>query len=151
MDSSLFKYSHQELKFLVTQFSAKREIVIDVHERFLLYEAYKRHIEKSELFTMKWAEQTLRFSFPKIYKMVDKLVNQGYLRRSRSAKDRRIVYIQATKKLIKGIELYESMKLNELNFLGITTQMVANKPNFSELNQSSVAKIQSLYLAKNKK
>ena len=103
MDSSLFIYSHQELKFLVTQFSSKREIVIDVHERFLLYEAYKRYIEKSEFYTMKWAEQSLRLSFPKIYSMVDKLVNLGYLKRARSTKDKRIVYLEPTEKLILGI------------------------------------------------
>lgn len=151
MDSSLFKYSHQELKFLVTQFSAKREIVIDVHERFLLYEAYKRYIEKSEFYTMKWAEQSLRLSFPKIYSMVDKLVNLGYLKRARSTKDKRIVYLEPTEKLILGIELYESMKINELNLLGFTSQHVANIPNFSSLNQSSVKDIQDKFLFKNKK
>ena len=151
MDSSLFKYSHQELKFLVTQFSAKREIVIDVHERFLLYEAYKRYIEKSEFYTMKWAEQSLRLSFPKIYSMVDKLVNLGYLKRARSTKDKRIVYLEPTEKLILGIELYESMKLNELNALGITTQKVANRPNFSELNQSTASMMQDLFLTKDRK
>ena len=86
MNSCLFNMSHQELKFLVTQFGSGREIIIDLHERFLLYEAYKRDAENCDPYTMKWAEQTLRLSFPKIYSMVDKLVNLGYLKRIRSVK-----------------------------------------------------------------
>ena len=151
MNSCLFNMSHQELKFLVTQFGSGREIIIDLHERFLLYEAYKRNIENCDPYTMKWAEQSLRLSFPKIYSMVDKLVNLGYLKRIRSVKDRRIVHLKPTKKLIKGIELYESMKINELNLLGFTSQHVANIPNFSSLNQSSVKDIQDKFLFKNKK
>ena len=151
MNSSLFNMSHQELKFLVTQFGSGREIIIDLHERFLLYEAYKRDAENYDPYTMKWAEQTLRLSFPKIYSMVDKLVNLGYLKRIRSSKDRRIIHLVSTKKLIKGIELYESMKINELNLLGFTSQHVANIPNFSSLNQSSVKGIQDKFLSKYKK
>ena len=146
MDSSLFIYSHQELKFLVTQFSSKREIVIDVHERFLLYEAYKRYIEKSEFFTMKWAEQSLRLSFPKIYSMVDKLVNLGYLKRARSTKDKRIVYLEPTEKLILGIELYESMKLNELNALGLTNQSAQNKPSLSDFNSNTAEPLRRKFM-----
>ena len=76
--------------------------------------------EKSDPYTMKWAEQTLMLSFPKIYSMVQKLIKLGYLKRRRSIDDKRIVFLEATNQLIDGVDLYEDMKLNELNALGLT-------------------------------
>ena len=62
--------------------------------------------------------------------MVQKLVSLGYLKRVRSEKDKRIVYLAATKKLRRGVELYEDMKLNELNTLGLTKKNAPNKSRF---------------------
>ena len=86
---------------------------------------------------MKWIEQTLRFSFPKTYSMVSKLVGLNYLKRVRSSKDKRITHIVATKKLLKGVQLYEGMKLNELNSLGLTSQKSNGQPSLSEFNAYS--------------
>ena len=77
--------------------------------------------EKSDPYTMKWAEQTLMLSFPKIYSMVQKLIKLGYLKRRRSIDDKRIIFLEATSQLIDGVDLYEDMKLNELNALGLTS------------------------------
>ena len=81
MPGKIFDLSYQELQLLVTQFRAQEKVITDIHERFLIYEAYKRHDEKSDPYTMKWAEQTLMLSFPKIYSMVQKLTKLGYLKR----------------------------------------------------------------------
>ena len=86
---------------------------------------------------MKWAEQTLRMSFPKIYIMVQKLIAIGYLKKVRSEKDKRIVYLAATKKLRRGVELYEDMKLNELHALSFTKKNAPNKPTLSDFNSQS--------------
>jgi DNA-binding MarR family transcriptional regulator len=137
VNNSLFELTYQELRLLVTQFQPNQDVITNPHERFLIYEAYKRHKENSHPYTMKWAEQTLRMSFPKIYSMVEKLVARGYLKRVRSEKDKRIVYLIATKKLRRGVELYEDMKLNELNALSFTKKNAPNKPTLSDFNSQS--------------
>ena len=137
MPGKIFDLSYQELQLLVTQFRAQEKVITDIHERFLIYEAYKRQSEQSDPYTMKWAEQTLMLSFPKIYSMVHKLVKQGYLKRRRSTDDKRIIFLEATNKLIDGVNLYEDMKLNELNALGLTKQSAKNKPSLSDFNSNT--------------
>ena len=146
MDNSLFELSYQELKLFVTQFQLGEEVITNPHERFLIYEAYKRHKQNSHPYTMKWAEQTLRMSFPKVYSMVQKLVSLGYLKRVRSEKDKRIVYLAATKKLRKGVELYEDMKLNELHALSFTKKNAPNKPTLSDFNSQSADQLKEDFL-----
>ena len=146
MNNSLFELTYQELRLLVTQFSLNEDIITNPHERFLIYEAYKRDKQNSQPYTMKWVEQTLRMSFPKIYSMVQKLVRLGYLKRVRSEKDKRIVYLAATKKLRKGVELYEDMKLNELNALSFTKKIALNKPTLSSFNALSADQFKEDFL-----
>ena len=146
MNNSLFELTYQELKLLVTQFQLNEDVITNPHERFLVYEAYKRHKQNSHPYTMKWAEQTLRMSFPKIYSMVQKLVSLGYLMRVRSEKDKRIVYLVATKKLRRGVELYEDMKLNELNALAFTEKNAPNKPTLSDFNSDSADQLKEDFL-----
>ena len=146
MNKSLFELTYQELRLLVTQFHLNEDVITDPHERFLIYEAYKRHKQNSHPYTMKWAEQTLRMSFPKIYSMVQKLVSLGYLKRVRSEKDKRIVYLAATRKLRRGVELYEDMKLNELHALSFTKKNAPNKPTLSNFNSQSVAQFKKDFL-----
>ena len=146
MNNSLFELTYQELKLLVTQFHLKEDVITDPHERFLIYEAYRRHKQNSHPYTMKWVEQTLRMSFPKIYSMVQKLVSLGYLKRVRSEKDKRIVYLAATKKLRRGVELYEDMKLNELHALSFTNKNAPNKPTLSDFNSQSADQLKEDFL-----
>ena len=148
MANKIFDLSYQELQLLVTQFRSQEDVITNIHERFLIYEAYKRHYEQSDPFTMKWAEQTLMLSFPKIYSMVQKLVKQGYLKRSRSTDDKRIIFLQATDKLIDGVNLYEDMKLNELNALGLTNQSAQNKPSLSDFNSKTAELLRKKYLTR---
>ena len=146
MVAKIFDLSYQELKLLVTQFRSQEDVITDIHERFLIYEAYKRHLEKTNPYTMKWAEQTLMLSFPKIYSMIQKLVKLGYLKRRRSDKDKRIIFLEATNKLIDGVCLYEDMKLNELNFLGLTNQRAEDKPSLSDFNSSTAEEIRKKFM-----
>ena len=95
---------------------------------------------------MKWVEQTLKMSFPKIYSMVQNLVARGYLKRVRSEKDKRIFYLAATKKLRSGVELYEDMKLNELNALSFTKKIAPNKPTLSDFNSQSADQLKEDFL-----
>ena len=146
MTAKIFDLSYHELKLLVTQFRTQEDIITDIHERFLIYEAYKRFYEKTDPYTIKWAEQTLMLSFPKIHSMVQKLVKLGYLKRRRSNDDKRILFLEATNKLIDGVNLYEDMKLNELNLLGLTTKSAKNKPSLSEFNSKTAKSLRKKYM-----
>ena len=146
MANKIFDLSYQELQLLVTQFRSQKDVITNIHERFLIYEAYKRHHEKSDPYSMKWVEQTLMLSFPKIYSMVQKLVKHGYLKRRRSTDDKRIIFLEATNKLIDGVDLYEDMKLNELNALGITKQSIKGRPSLSDFNSKTVELLREKFL-----
>ena len=146
MPGKVFDLSYQELRLLVTQFRAHEKVITDIHERFLIYEAYKRHYEQSDPFTMKWAEQTLMLSFPKIYSMVQKLVKHGYLKRRRSIDDKRIIFLEATDKSIDGVNLYEDMKLNELNALGLTKNSAKDRPSLSDFNSNTAESLRKKFM-----
>ena len=146
MANKIFDLSYQELQLLVTQFRSQKDVITNIHERFLIYEAYKRYYEKSDPYTMKWAEQTLMLSFPKIYSMVQKLVKHGYLKRRRSTDDKRIIFLEATNKLIDGVNLYEDMKLNELNSLGLTKQSAKDRPSLSDFNSKTAASLRKKFM-----
>jgi DNA-binding MarR family transcriptional regulator len=146
MPGKVFDLSYQELRLLVTQFRAHEKVITDIHERFLIYEAYKRHYEQSEPYTMKWAEQTLMLSFPKIYSMVQKLIKLGYLKRRKSIDDKRIIFLEATNQLIDGVDLYEDMKLNELNALDLTTFSAKDKPSLSDFNSKTVESLRKKFM-----
>jgi DNA-binding MarR family transcriptional regulator len=146
MAGRVFDLSYQELQLLVTQFRSQEDVITNIHERFLIYEAYKRHYEQSDPYTMKWAEQTLMLSFPKIYSMVQKLIKHGYLKRRQSTDDKRIVFLEATNKLIDGVNLYEDMKLNELNSLGLTTQSAKDRPSLSDFNSKTAEPLRKKFM-----
>ena len=146
MAGKIFDLSYQELRLLVTQFRFQEDVITNIHERFLIYEAYKRQSEQSDPYTMKWAEQTLMLSFPKIYSMVQKLVKQGYLKRRRSTDDKRIIFLEATSKLIDGVNLYEDMKLNELNALGLTAFSAKDRPSLSDFNSKTAEPLRKKFM-----
>lgn len=146
MPGKVFDLSYQELRLLVTQFRAHEKVITDIHERFLIYEAYKRYYEQSEPYTMKWAEQTLMLSFPKIYSMVQKLIRLGYLKRRKSIDDKRIIFLEATNQLIDGVDLYEDMKLNELNALGLTAFSAKDRPSLSDFNSKTAESLRKKFM-----
>jgi|TARA_B110000240_G_scaffold169879_1_gene193150 DNA-binding MarR family transcriptional regulator len=146
MAGRVFDLSYQELQLLVTQFRSQEDVITNIHERFLIYEAYKRYYEQSDPYTMKWAEQTLMLSFPKIYSMVQKLIKHGYLKRRQSTDDKRIVFLEATNKLIDGVNLYEDMKLNELNSLGLTKQSAKDRPSLSDFNSKTAEPLRKKFM-----
>ena len=146
MAGKVFDLSYQELQLLVTQFRSQEDVITNIHERFLIYEAYKRHAEKSNPYTMKWAEQTLMLSFPKIYSMIQKLTKLGYLKRRPSTDDKRIVFLEATNKLLDGVNLYEDMKLNELNALGLTKQSAKDRPSLSDFNSKTAELLRKKFM-----
>ena len=146
MANKIFDLSYQELQLLVTQFRSQEDVITDIRERFLIYEAYKRHSEKTNPYTIKWAEQTLMLSFPKIYSMIQKLIKLGYLQRRKSIDDKRIIFLEATNQLIDGVNLYEDMKLNELNSLGLTKQSAENRPSLSDFNSKTAELFRKKYM-----
>ena len=147
MHSKMFEFSYHELSLLVTQFQKDKSVITNVHERFILYEAFHRQLHKHQPITIKWVEQTLKLSFPKVYSTIEGLVKKGYLTRQVSSADKRIKFLLPTQKALDGIKLFEEMKLNELNFLGLTSELIKGVPRVSEFNETTRDRIQKDFLS----
>jgi DNA-binding MarR family transcriptional regulator len=146
IDNTLFRMSHKELELLVVDFKMTRDIVTDVYERYLIYEALRRSIDDQEPFNLKWIQSTLKLSFPKVQNIVNNLLESGYFTKERSYKDKRVTFLLPTKKLIQGLLLFEEMKMNELFLQKITVSKVKGKPALSELTLESKEIFKKLHL-----
>ena len=143
----MLEFSYQELALLVTQFQSDKNVITDVHERFVLYEAVHRYLNNHESLTMKWIEQTLELSFPKVYSVVNHLVQKGYLIRKPSKEDKRIKLLLPTNKALDGVKLFEEMKLNELHALGISQNKIKGIPRLKDFSEVTKLKIQEEFLS----
>ena len=147
MHNKIFEFSYHELSLLVTQFQKDKSVITNVHERLILYEAFHRQLHKHQPITIKWVEQTLKLSFPKVYSTIEGLVKKGYLTRQVSSADKRVKFLLPTQKALRGIKLFEEMKLNELNFLGLTSKLMKGVPRMSEFNETTKDRIQKDFLS----
>ena len=143
----MFEFSYRELSLLVTQFQKDKNVITNVHERLILYEALHRQLHKHQPIPIKWVEQTLKLSFPKVYSTIEGLVKKGYLTRQVSSADKRVKFLLPTQKALRGIKLFEEMKLNELNFLGLTSKLMKGVPRMSEFNETTKDRIQKDFLS----
>jgi len=147
MYKDMLNFSHQELALMVTQFQSDKNVITDVHERFVLYEAVHRYLNNHESLTMKWIEHSLQLSFPKVYSVVNRLVNKGYLTRKPSTEDKRIKLLLPTNKALDGVKLFEEMKLNELHALGISQNKIKQVPRLKNFSQATRLEIQEKFLS----
>ena len=147
MYKDMLEFSYQELALLVTQFQSDKNVITDIHERFVLYEAVHRYLNNHESLTMKWIEQSLQLSFPKVYSVVNHLVKKGYLIRKPSTEDKRIKLLLPTNKALDGVKLFEEMKLNELHALGISKNEVTGIPRLKDFSEATRLKIQEEFLS----
>ena len=143
----MLNYSRQELALMVTQFQSNKNVVTDVHERFVIYEAVHRYLNNHGSLTMKWIEHSLQLSFPKVYSVVNNLVNKGYLMRKPSTEDKRIKLLLPTNKALDGVKLFEEMKLNELHALGISQNKIKQVPRLKNFSQATRLEIQEKFLS----
>ena len=143
----MLNFSHQELALMVTQFQSDKNVITDVHERFVLYEAVHRYLNNHESLTMKWIEHSLQLSFPKVYSVVNSLVNKSYLMRKPSTEDKRIKLLLPTNKALDGVKLFEEMKLNELHALGISQNKIKEVPRLKNFSQATRLEIQEEFLS----
>ncbi len=141
MHHKLFEMSHKELELLVVDMQSDREFVTDVYERYVVYEAYTRFLNKQNPINLKWIQSTLKLSFPKTKKIVDSLTDRNYLISVQSKKDKRVIDLFPSTKLKKGIILFEKMKMNELHKLGFISKHDKKTPSLSDLNLKSAKKI----------
>ena len=144
--NDLFLMTHKELELLVVTFHSSRDIVTNVYERYLVYEAYKRYIKNEHPYNMKWIESTLKLSFPKVQNVCSNLITNGYLVRERSFTDKRVINLVPSEKLINGLELFESMKMNELFKQNIKIHKVDGLPCLSDLTIQTKDKIKNTIL-----
>lgn len=138
--------THKELEQLVVTFQNSKDIVTDVNERYLVYEAYRRYVAIEAPFNLKWIESTLKLSFPKVLSLSNNLISNGYLVKEKSSNDKRVINLKPTKKLIKGLELFESMKMNELFRQDIEIKKVEGLPCLSDLSMQTKDKIKEEHL-----
>ncbi len=145
-NTDLFLMTHKELEQLVVTFQSSRDIVTNVYERYLVYEAYKRHVQNIQPFNLKWIEFTLKLSFPKVLSLANNLIANGFLIKEKSSYDKRVNNLKPTKKLIDGIELFESMKMNELFIQNVEINYVDGLPCLSDLSMQTKDEIKEKYL-----
>ena len=123
-----------------------REVVTDVYERYIVYEAYSRFLNNKTPLNLKWIQSTLKLSFPKTKKIINNLIEAKYLDSIQSKKDKRVFDLLPSEKLKKGVELFETMKMNELNKLGFISKQQKKLPTLSDLSQKSVDSIGKKFL-----
>lgn len=146
MYKKLFAMSHKELELLVVDMQDNREVVTDVYERYIVYEAYSRFLNNKTPLNLKWIQSTLKLSFPKTKKIINNLIEAKYLDSIQSKKDKRVFDLLPSEKLKKGVELFETMKMNELNKLGFISKEQKKLPSLSDLSQKSVDSIGKKFL-----
>jgi len=146
MYKKLFAMSHKELELLVVDMQNNREVVTDVYERYIVYEAYSRFLNNKTPLNLKWIQSTLKLSFPKTKKIINNLIEAKYLDSIQSKKDKRVFDLLPSEKLKKGVELFETMKMNELNKLGFISKEQKKLPTLSDLSQKSVDSIGKKFL-----
>jgi DNA-binding MarR family transcriptional regulator len=138
--------SHKELELLVVDFNRTRDIVTDVNERYLIYEALRRDIKNLEPYNLKWIESTLKLSFPKVKNIIDNLIENGYLVKKKSKQDKRITWLVPTRKLYQGTLLFEQMKMNELHKQNMKIKNFPGKPCLSDFSNKSKEKLKEIHL-----
>ncbi|MEK9649379.1 MAG: hypothetical protein VW146_00355 [Gammaproteobacteria bacterium] len=108
------------------------EYITDRRERFVLYEAYRRHILKLESINLLWVQNTLGVTFPTAKKIRDKLVKLGYLDTKICSKDKRNKLLSPSEKLVRGIEIFESFKKSFIS------KYIKENKDFGKLDQSAL-------------
>tara|TARA_B110000008_G_C16857052_1_gene519127 strand:+ start:636 stop:1043 length:408 start_codon:yes stop_codon:yes gene_type:complete len=131
---------------LLIELRSKEEFIKNSYERFLAYEAYIRYCKNEAPFNIKWVQSTLKVSFPKAQSLIDNLVDSGYIIKTYSEDDNRVIHLSASKKLINGIELFEAMKINELHKRGFKLKENNRYPQLSELTKKTIRKIKKEFL-----
>ena len=100
-----------------------RGFITDTESRLIVYEVYCRDRDNAEPINVKWVEQQLEVSFPTAFKIIEKLINEGFLKKSRGAKDKRSYALHPTNALKEGIKTYTMMWLEkaiELDLIQMT-------------------------------
>ena len=131
-----------------------RGFITDTESRLIVYEVYCRDRDGLDPVNVKWVEKQLEVSFPTAYKMIEKLISEGMLIKSRGSKDKRSFTLHPTNALKEGIKTYTMMWLekaielelikmsdkekNEL-YKGLKIQPSVRK--FDELSQELHAKL----------
>ena len=102
-----------------------RGFITDTESRLIVYEVYCRDRDGLDPINIKWVEQQLEVSFPTAFKIIEKLISEGFLKKSRGAKDKRSYALHPTNALKEGIKTYSMMWLEkaiELDLIQMTDE-----------------------------
>ena len=102
-----------------------RGFITDTESRLIVYEVYCRDRDGLDPVNVKWVEQKLEVSFPTAFKIIEELISEGFLKKSRGAKDKRSYTLHPTNALKEGIKTYSMMWLEkaiELDLIQMTDE-----------------------------
>ena len=102
-----------------------RGFITDTESRLIVYEVYCRDRDELDPVNVKWVEQKLEVSFPTAFKIIEELISEGFLKKSRGAKDKRSYTLHPTNALKEGIKTYSMMWLEkaiELDLIQMTDE-----------------------------
>ena len=91
-----------------------QEYIHSGSERLVLYEIYKRYRFNEHPINVSWIEKTLGVTFPTSQKIAKKLATIGYITIIQSTSDKRNKELRITKKLINGIQAFETFKASQI-------------------------------------
>ena len=110
-----------------------RGFITDTESRLIVYEVYCRDRDDEEPVNVKWVERQLEVSFPTAFKIIEKLINEGFLKISRGAKDKRSFTLHPTNALKQGIKTYTMMWLEKAIDLDLIQMTDKEKKNFTNM------------------
>ena len=102
-----------------------RGFITDTESRLIVYEVYCRDRDELDPVNVKWVEQKLEVSFPTAFKIIEESISEGFLKKSRGAKDKRSYTLHPTNALKEGIKTYSMMWLEkaiELDLIQMTDE-----------------------------
>ena len=118
-----------------------RGFITDTESRLIVYEVYCRDRDGLDPVNVKWVEKQLEVSFPTAYKIIEKLISEGMLIKSRGSKDKRSFTLNPTNALKEGIKTYTMMWLEKAIELKLIQMSEKEKNNlYKGLKIKSVAK-----------
>ena len=121
-----------ELSFFTTQKSNKK-IISDNESIVISLEIYRRELLNLKPINQSWIKETLGLSVPTINKLIQNLMNKGFVQKVPNKIDRRKIDIVPTPKLIVRNQTYISTLLLGMNEMELIKLSKAEKIQMKDL------------------
>lgn len=121
-----------ELSIFAAQ-KSKKKIIADNDSIVICLEIYRRELLDLESISQHWIRETLGLSVPTINKLIQNLINKGFIRKVPNKIDKRKIDIVATPKLIVRYQTYISTLLLGMNEMELIKLSKAEKIQMKDL------------------